>query len=72
MNEQNVATTEFSKFKAVRRKAVSLSQEALVKTNYLAEGQNFPLVTEPGGGERRFTKLGAEPSRADRVSVAAS
>ena len=47
MNEQNLATSEFSKFKAVRRKAVSLSQEALVKTSYLTEGENFPLVMEP-------------------------
>jgi alpha-ketoglutarate-dependent taurine dioxygenase len=47
MNEQSLATTEFSKFKAVRRKAVSLSQEALVKTGYLAEGEKIPLVMEP-------------------------
>lgn len=38
---------DFGKFKIARRKAVNLSAEALVKTDYLHAGQTFPLVLRP-------------------------
>jgi alpha-ketoglutarate-dependent taurine dioxygenase len=37
----------FRKFKATRRKSVSLSSQALIKTGYLRAGEQFPLVIEP-------------------------
>lgn len=48
MSEQ-LHTTEpgFKKFGAVRRKAVSVTQEGLVKTGFLAHGETFPLVMQP-------------------------
>lgn len=38
---------DFGKFKTARRKAVNLSPEALVKTDFLHDGQTFPLVLRP-------------------------
>jgi alpha-ketoglutarate-dependent taurine dioxygenase len=38
---------EFSKFKAVRRQVVSLSEKELVKTGTLESGEAFPLVLRP-------------------------
>lgn len=37
----------FRKFNTIRRKSVSLSAQSLVKTGYLREGEQFPLVIEP-------------------------
>lgn len=39
--------SNFQKFKATRRKSVSLSSQALIKTSYLREGDQFPLIVEP-------------------------
>ncbi len=39
--------TEVGKFKAIRRKTVSLTQEALVKFGSLAPGESLPLLVEP-------------------------
>jgi alpha-ketoglutarate-dependent taurine dioxygenase len=38
---------DFNKFKAGKRKVVSLSPESLVRTRYLTPGETFPLVIEP-------------------------
>ena len=45
-NEQR-EQTDFGRFKNLRRKAVSLSQEELVKSEYLQPGQDLPLVMRP-------------------------
>ncbi len=47
MSEQRVGSGEFGRFKAVRRKAVSVSQEGLVRRGYLEGAEGFPLVMEP-------------------------
>ncbi len=39
--------SEFSSFKAGRRKAVNFSQESLVKSSYLEGAETFPLVLQP-------------------------
>jgi alpha-ketoglutarate-dependent taurine dioxygenase len=38
----------FNRLKSVRRKAIRLSQEQIIKTGYLEENEGFPLVIEPG------------------------
>jgi alpha-ketoglutarate-dependent taurine dioxygenase len=38
----------FNRLKSVKRKAIRLSQEQIVKTGYLEENEGFPLVIEPG------------------------
>jgi alpha-ketoglutarate-dependent taurine dioxygenase len=45
-NEQR-EQTDFGRFKNLRRKAVNLSQEELVKSEYLQTGQDLPLVMRP-------------------------
>jgi alpha-ketoglutarate-dependent taurine dioxygenase len=42
--------TDFSKFKAAKRKAMSLSPQALVTTDRLSPEQDFPLVMRPAVG----------------------
>jgi alpha-ketoglutarate-dependent taurine dioxygenase len=47
MDEVNRRESHFDGFKAIRRKVVKLSQEDLVKIDYLDAEKKFPLVLEP-------------------------
>lgn len=47
MSVQGQAGQAFSPLKSFRRKAVNLSQDALVRTSYLKDSDGFPLVMEP-------------------------
>jgi alpha-ketoglutarate-dependent taurine dioxygenase len=46
MSAENANSTEFNRFKSLKRKVITLSQQSLVKTSYLNSGK-FPLVIEP-------------------------
>ena len=39
--------SSFGKFRSAQRKAIRLTQDALVKTGYLETGGTFPLLVEP-------------------------
>lgn len=45
--DQSTKRADFSQFKAKSRKAVRLSQEDLIKLDYLDTGKQFPLVIRP-------------------------
>ena len=51
MQQQERKAAKRQKFMAIAPKAVSLSVEQLIKTNYLQEGQKFPLVIQPNSAE---------------------
>ncbi|HYO62400.1 MAG TPA: TauD/TfdA family dioxygenase [Pyrinomonadaceae bacterium] len=64
-NELNTTGPALKKFGAVRRKAVSVSEGALVKKGFLAPGEPFPLVMEPEVGSVNLAAWAA----ANRESV---
>jgi alpha-ketoglutarate-dependent taurine dioxygenase len=47
MTQQELATSELNSLRSVRRKALSLSTESLVKTSQLSDDELLPLVLEP-------------------------
>jgi alpha-ketoglutarate-dependent taurine dioxygenase len=47
MSSEDKDSASFKRFKAAGRKPLSLSQESLVGSRYLAPGRSFPLVMEP-------------------------
>ncbi|PLZ98350.1 non-ribosomal peptide synthetase, partial [Fischerella thermalis CCMEE 5268] len=47
MQQQERKAAKRQKFMTIAPKAVNLSVEQLIKTNYLQEGQKFPLVIQP-------------------------
>jgi amino acid adenylation domain-containing protein len=51
MQKQERKTAKRQKFMNIAPKAVSLSVEQLIKTDYLQEGQKFPLVIQPNSAE---------------------
>ncbi|MBD2690473.1 non-ribosomal peptide synthetase [Anabaena catenula] len=51
MQQQERKTAKRQKFMNIAPKAVSLSVEQLIKTDYLQEGQKFPLVIQPNNSE---------------------
>jgi amino acid adenylation domain-containing protein len=51
MQQQERKAAKRQKFMSIAPKAVSLSVEQLIKTDYLEEGQKFPLVIQPNSGE---------------------
>ncbi len=51
MQQQERKATKRQKFMTIAPKAVSLSVEQLIKTDYLQEGQKFPLVIQPNSAE---------------------
>ncbi|MBW4564790.1 MAG: amino acid adenylation domain-containing protein [Mojavia pulchra JT2-VF2] len=51
MQQQERKAAKKQKFMSIAPKAVSLSVEQLIKTDYLQEGQKFPLVIQPNNAE---------------------
>lgn len=51
MQQQERKSAKRQKFMNIAPKAVSLSVEQLIKTDYLQEGQKFPLVIQPNNAE---------------------
>jgi amino acid adenylation domain-containing protein len=51
MQQQERKTAKRKKFMNIAPKAVSLSAEQLVKTDYLTAGEKFPLVIQPNSAE---------------------
>lgn len=51
MQQQERKTAKRQKFMNIAPQAVSLSVEQLIKTDYLQEGQKFPLVIQPNSAE---------------------
>jgi amino acid adenylation domain-containing protein len=51
MQQQERKTAKRQKFMNIAPKAVSFSVEQLIKTDYLQEGQKFPLVIQPNSAE---------------------
>jgi amino acid adenylation domain-containing protein len=51
MQQQERKAAKRQKFMSIAPKAVSLTAEQLIKTDYLQSGQNFPLVIQPNTTE---------------------
>jgi amino acid adenylation domain-containing protein len=51
MEKQERQAAKRQKFMSIAPKAVSLSVEQLIKTDYLQEGQKFPLIIKPNSAE---------------------
>src|SRR5262245_45555127 len=47
MEDGRIEETDLGKFKTVQRRTVKISQETLVKTDYLDDQKKFPLVVQP-------------------------